>query len=436
MILLSKYEQRKIEVITKLLNKEITTNEACLLLSLSDRQIRRIKNEFNEKGVKGIPHKSRGKSTGKGIDDKTKQYIKALYINEFDGWNFSHFTETLSEEFNIHLSKSKVYSILTDAGIKSPQAKKKKGKIHPSRKRRECFGELIQVDASKHDWLLNGSYLHLHGGIDDATGLVMPCYFSKEETTKSYYIISKAMYERYGIPRELYSDNRGTFYVNNKKELTIEEELAGKRLPLTNFGSAMKDLKITTHSTSCPMAKGRIERLWRTFQDRLINEMKRQGIKSIEEANEFLPKFIENYNSKFALRPYSNKNAFRKLDDSYNLDYILSWRKEVSIHKNCYFCFQNKYYLILDDNNVKTFTTKQKIDVRKTLDGQVIAYFNNSFYETKIVRDIEAEVKQMVYESIKVKPTTTAHKPPSNHPWRNSKPIHHNQKLINAMNTN
>ena len=159
-------------------------------MSLSERQIYRKKKAYKELGVQSIPHKSRNKPTGKGYSNKLKDMIINLYLNEYNGWNFYHFNDMIEDFHNIKVSDTFIYNLLTSNGIESPNKYKQRKTSHPPRDRKEYAGELIQVDASKHKWFFSDdNYYHLHGAIDDSTGIVTGCYLTKEETIFGYQMV-------------------------------------------------------------------------------------------------------------------------------------------------------------------------------------------------------------------------------------------------------
>ncbi len=277
-ITLTMKEQRKNDIIIKLIDKQITISKTSQLLGLSERQIKRIKKNYLQDGIKSIIHKSKGKKTNRGYTDKFKTKILNLYKSKYLDWNFYHFNDTLEDYHNIKVSDTFIYNLLTTNGIESPHKYKSRKTSHPPRERKENAGELIQVDASKHKWFYgDDNYYHLNGGIDDSTGLVVSCFFTREETIFGYQMIMKQIIENYGIPECLYTDYR-TVFKSTKKELSLEEEIEGKEINNTKFANMLKHLGTDIISTMNPRAKGRIERLWRTFQDRLYKELKMKNI--------------------------------------------------------------------------------------------------------------------------------------------------------------
>ena len=202
-ITLTMKEQRINNIMVKLVSKEISMSDAIRLTGLSERQLYRKKKDYILNGIDSIPHKLRGKPNGKGYSEEFKNKIIKLYKDEYNGWNFYHFNDALEDYHKIKVSDSFIYNLLTSIGVESPHKYKTKNRTtHPPRERRENAGELIQVDASKHQWFYgDSSYYYLHGGIDDCTGKITSCFFQKEETTFGYQMILKLWYPRMSIYR-------------------------------------------------------------------------------------------------------------------------------------------------------------------------------------------------------------------------------------------
>lgn len=425
-ITLTMKEQRINDIMVKLISKEISINEAIRLTGLSERQLYRKKKAYLENGINSIPHKSRGKPSGKGYSKDFKDEILRLYNEEYYGWNFYHFNDALEDYHNIKVSDSFIYILLTSNGIESPHKYKVKNKsTHPPRERRENAGELIQVDASKHKWFYGDSnYYYLHGGIDDSTGKVTSCFFQNEETTFGYQMILKETIENYGIPECLYTDYR-TVFKSTKKELTLEEELEGKQIKNTRFANMLEHIGTDIISTMNPCAKGRIERLWRTFQDRLYNELKKKSIHTIEEANQYLKEvFIPKYNARFALPIDNTKNHFISLQKDFDYNTELAIWSEHKIYHNSYLKYNKQYHIILDNNQKVYIPTSKKVKVYKFLDGTEHILYNDKFYELRTVKEYQTQISEPVVVSLKLKEDinkSKAHKP-TNSPWSKGLP--------------
>ena len=429
-ITLNMKEQRINNILVKLLAHEINISDASRLTGLSERQIYRKKKAYLKDGIKSIPHKSRNRPTHRGYKEELKNKIINLYHNEYEGWNFYHFNDTLEDYHKIIVSDSFIYNLLTSNGIESPHKYKKHRKAHPPRERKEYAGELIQVDASKHQWFYgDDQYYYLHGGIDDSTGTVTSCFFAKEETIFGYQMIMKQTIQNYGIPECLYTDYR-TVFKSAKKELTLEEELQGKQIKNTRFANMLEHIGTDIISTINPRAKGRIERLWRTFQDRLYKELKKKHIHTIEEANQYLNDiFIPKYNARFALPIDNTKNHFICLDNDFDYNKQLAVWSEHKVFHNSYLKYNKTYHVILKNNEQVYLPTSESVKVYTFLDGTEHILFNETWYDLRTIKDFNTELKNTIKtaRSIANINTSKAHKP-INSPWRKGLPplVSHN----------
>ncbi|MBE3035499.1 MAG: transposase, partial [Candidatus Atribacteria bacterium] len=226
---MSKKEARKVTIIEEVLAGRFKNKQAAELLELSVRQVQRLKAEATTNGVMSILHKNRGRTPANALATELTEAICRIYQTELPGYNFCHTTDVLAEDKDIFVSVSTVSRYLKKNGIRSPKAKRRPKK-HRSRDAREREGEMAQMDASSFDWLGNGSYLHLHGAVDDASGRILALHFEKEETFEGYCELMFQMNQDGHLPREIYTDGRTVFVYNSKKKkvLTIEEELLGK----------------------------------------------------------------------------------------------------------------------------------------------------------------------------------------------------------------
>ncbi len=428
-IILTMKDQRINDIMVKLISGEIKTCDAMRLTGLSERQIYRKKKAYKEYGISSIPHKSRNIPTGRGFSNDFKSYIIKLYQSEYDGWNFYHFNDTLEDYYDIHVSDSFIYNLLTSNGIQSPNQYKKRKTSHPPRERKENAGELIQVDASKHKWFYgDDNYYYLHGGIDDSTGTVTSCFFADQETIFGYQMIMKQTIMNYGIPECLYTDYR-TVFQSSKKNLTLEEELNGKQIKNTRFANMLEHIGTDIISTINPRAKGRIERLWRTFQDRLYKELKKKSIHTIEEANQYLNDvFIPKYNARFALPIDNTKNHFICLDNDFDYNKELAVFSEHKVFHNSYLKYDNCYHVILKNNEKCYLPTSDKVKVYTFLDNTNHILFNNEWYDLKTINDFKIETKQVITSTLQHEINNSKEKHSNKSPWRKGLPplVSHN----------
>lgn len=342
---MSKKEARKVTIIEELLAGRLLNRQAADLLDLSIRQVQRLKSEAAAHGVMSILHKNRGCKPANALDPKISAAIINIYQTELPNYNFCHVTDVLAEDKGIFVSVSTVSRHLKANGIRSPKAKRRR-KRHRSRDAREREGEMVQMDASSFDWLGNGSYLHLHGAIDDATGRILALHFEKEETFEGYCELMFQMNQDGHLPKEIYTDGRTVFVYDSKKKkkLSIEEELAGKFERQPHFARALRELNIMLIIAKSAQAKGGIERLWETLQDRLTKDMQRKGISSIEQANQFLKQYISYYNRKFAVQAASPEQAYLPKHDIFELQLIFAKHKTRKLDSGLSFSYDGQKY--------------------------------------------------------------------------------------------
>ena len=309
-------------VIKKAISGKLKTGQAAAKLGISKQYVNRLKKAYSEKGPSCFAHGNKGKTKPWRTDPETESAVIGLYEGKYAGFNFRHFVEKLNEDERMRATYRNVHRILTSAGFRSPKrhkARKEKAK-HPSRPRRQCFGELLQIDASIHNWF--GEALPkatLHGAIDDATGTVMGLWFEKEETLKGYYEMMWQILNKYGIPEAFYGDNRTIFEFRklSEKSQTVDRDVH------VNFRRMCRQLGIELITTSVSQAKGRIERLWGTLQSRLISELRLRGITAIEAANSYLPEFMADYNRRFAVKPDMESSLFAPAPSPKEIDFYL-----------------------------------------------------------------------------------------------------------------
>jgi transposase len=380
---MSKQEARKVTIIEELLAGRFTNNQAAELLGFSVRQVQRMKAAASANGVTSILHKNRGRRPVNTLDPEVAEAIYRIYQEELPGYNFCHTADVLAEDKDIFVSVSTVSRYLRANGIRSPKAKHRPKK-HRSRDAREREGEMIQMDASSFDWLSNGAYLHLHGAVDDATGRILALHFEKEETFEGYCELMFQMNHDGHLPREIYTDGRTVFVYDSKKKvgLTVAEELAGKQEKQPHFARAIRELKILLIIAKSAQAKGGIERLWETLQDRLPKDMKRKDITSVEQANEFLKVYIPYYNRKFAVQAANPEKAYLPNQDMVELQLIFAKHETRKLDSGLAFSFQGQKYRLpmsVDNKTVPasphdtlTVASSERIGIQVLFKGLVI----------------------------------------------------------------
>jgi len=326
---LNQKEWQRYQVITLLLEGRCNTQEAATTIGISERQTIRLKKKVQNQGVKGVIHGNQRRNTGRGLSEEVKDQISALAQHKYRGFNDTHLWEKLTEVEGFLLSRETLRKILREKSL--PPARKRRPPKHRRRRPpRPQEGMLIQVDGSPHDWLEGrGHWLCLVGAIDDATGRVLWARFFPAETSEAYMHLIRGIITRYGIPLAFYSDRHSIFYVT-RKEWTLEEELAGRQQP-TQVGQVLERLGIELILANSPQAKGRVERLWNTFQDRLVSELRLAGVETLEEANRVLERFLEDYNRRFCHPALEPQSAFRKVPRGLDIDRAISFTYQATV---------------------------------------------------------------------------------------------------------
>jgi transposase len=323
MVTMSQKEFQRVKVIENAAGGRLSEREASRLLHLSERQVQRLKRRYQPNSTEWVQHGNRGRSMPWAISAPQKQLILTLARGKYRGFNDSHLTEKLRAEEDLSVGRETVRRILRAAKLASPQ-KRRPRKYRSRRPPRPRFGMMALTDASRHDWLEGrGPVLTLMGLQDDATGQILAAHFQLEaENTVGYLRALHAMILVHGVPLSLYHD-RHSIFQRNDSHWTLAEQLAGKQAP-TQLGQALEQLGIQQIPAYSPQAKGRIERAWRTCQDRLVSELRLAQATSIEQANTVLACFCADYNLRFARPPAEAACDFRRLPARFDLARCLS----------------------------------------------------------------------------------------------------------------
>jgi len=409
---LTRAELKKVLVVEKILDGQMTNAEGAEVLGMSVRQVIRLKKKYvTEGGAQALAHRNRGRKPKHALLEETKQQVVNLYNTKYYGSNNCHFAELLEERESLQLSTSSIRRILLEKSIKQVKQRRRR-KAHQPRQRKPQAGMLWQIDATPYAWLEDRAPVFtLHAAIDDATGTVVGAVFRPTECREGYTLVMMQGIRKYGVPLGLYSDRHTIFRSPNEK-LTVEQELAGETKPLSNFGKAMAELRIEHIKAITPQAKGRVERLWRTFQDRLVIELRLLGVKTIEEANAALPELLEKHNRKFAVQPKDAESAYIPLDPAMNLNHVFTIREYRKLGPGNTLSYKGTVYTLAKPANLR-LGTKELVEVRETLDGEVLLWYQG---EALVLKATE-KPKRMATPT---KKASSAHprKPAASHPWR------------------
>lgn len=420
LLTMSDREITRLEAMQKIKGKQLTQKEAARILGMSIRQIKRLYRAYKEQGARGLVSQRRGKPGNHHLDRETRQKVIDLLYEHYRGFGPTLAHEKLKEKHKLRISRESVRGIMLAEGLWKAKRAKKPNE-HQMRERRACVGELVQIDGSDHDWFEGrGPRCTLLVFIDDASGELGELWFVAEESFYAYCVAGRHYLERYGKPVAFYSDKHGIFRVN-------QEQKVGLGSGMTQFGRAMQELDIQIICANSPQAKGRVERANQTLQDRLVKELRLQGISEMDQANAFLPAFREDFNQRFAVQPRSAHDAHRPLLKSENLDLILTRQKTGTLSKNLTVQFNKVIYQIQSDRPDYALRNAQ-VTVCENVQGEVtILYKNKPLLYTIYHKPIrQAEVADTKTLDHQIKSPTP---PASDHPWRrygrhlNNKPI-------------
>src|SRR5512138_1223578 len=308
---MSHRQWRRLDVVARVERGEFTVAEAAQALGLSRRQLQRLRKKIRAHGSKGVLHGNSGRAPLHKTPDSVRERIVELARGKYVGFNDQHFTEKLIADEGLPVSRQTVRRILRQAGIGSPRSRR--APQHRTRRdRRSQAGQMILWDGSRHDWLEGrGPRLCLTGAIDDATGELLPgAHFVEQECSLGYLRVLQEIVREKGVPLSAYMDRHGTLK-RNDRNWTHEEQLAGRQQP-TQVRRALDDLGIQVIYALSPQAKGRVERLWGTLQDRLVSELRLAKASTIEQANEVLAAYTPEHNRRFAIEPEDAGRAWRR----------------------------------------------------------------------------------------------------------------------------
>jgi len=399
-------ELKRLHVIRKVLEKVIKRVEAAKILSLSYRQIQRCVQRVKVEGDRGIVHKSRGRVSNRRLGDGVRERVIKLYRKGYKGFGPTLASEKLLEREGVQVSDETLRQWLLESGDWK-RVRKKRGH-REWRERKEHFGEMVQMDGSHHDWFEGwGPKCVLMGYIDDATGQAYGRFYGYEGTMPAMDSFGRYI-QRRGIPLSVYVDKHTTY--KSPAKPTMEEELAGME-PLSEFERALGELGVEVIHAHSAQAKGRIERLFGTLQDRLVKEMRLRGIQSLAEANGFLGEYWPIYNRKFAVRARGEGDLHRSLPKGLKVDNILCVKATRALRNDFTVAYNRKLYQIEDPIRAA------QVKVHERVDGSIVI----------LAKDRSLRYREILTRPVKEKkqPVRTGPRkttiPPRDHYWRNFK---------------
>ena len=439
---LSLKEEEKYKIIKKLVETNGNKKRARVKLGLkSIRQVNRLIAGYKKYGKEFFVHGNRGRKPKHTLTEELKDEIETLYTSKYFDCTYTQFTEYLAERENIVLSIPEVGQILRAKGILSPRARKitkknlKKKLIaqkekaksqkeiakiqssivaiedaYPRQPRCIYFGEEVQTDACIHLWFGNFKTA-LHAAIDDSTGQVLATYFDNQETLNGYYNVYYQILVKYGIP-SLFKTDKRTVFEYNKKGITLDEDNT-----FTQFAYACHQLGTSIECSSVPEFKPRIERLFETFQLRLIPELRLANITTIEEANHFLPSFLDKYNSKFALYIDNTKSVFEKQPSEQKINLTLAVLSRRIVDTGHSICFKKKHYRTVNSVGTPIYFGKgSKVMIIEAFDKKLYATVEDSIFALEEIPEVQAYSEN--FDTILPTEKKKIYIPKMIHPWK------------------
>jgi len=408
-ITMSMEEIKRLQIVNKVLDKRIKQKDAAQILGLSERQIRRLVRSRKRKGERGLIHGLRGKESKRKISSEKKDLIIDKCAEFYKDFGPTLAQEKLEERDKIRISRESLRQILLEAGLW--EISRKSEKHRQWRERKLYFGEMAQSDGSRHKWFEErGPEASLMAFIDDAKSEVYGEFHEYEGTIPALKTF-KGYIKKNGIPISVYVDKHSTY--KSQHEATIEEQLLGK-VAKSQYGRALEEIGVKVIYANSAQAKGRVERLFKTFQDRVIKEMRLEGISSIEEGNRFLKEYLPKFNRRFSVEPARKENIHRKVTSWKEINRALTIKTERFVRND---------YTILHDKQLYQLKTSLSLKGKKVMAIDLLNGKLQIEYQDKriVFSKIESRPQKI---SMAVKPvdrimTRRRYVPSINHPWRN-----------------
>jgi transposase len=362
-ITMSNQELSRLQIIHDVLNKRLKQKDAAQILGISTRQIQRLISAYEENGPDGLVSAKRGKPSNRQYPEQYREYAMYLIKQHYADFGPTLAAEKLAELHDLHFSAGTIRQWMIQNSLWHTRKDKEKPP-HQPRYRRECFGELVQIDGSQHAWFEDrGPKCTLLVYVDDATSRLVELRFVKSESTFDYFISTRRYLERYGKPVAFYSDKHSVFRVNKAGAIHGNG--------MTQFGRALHELNIDIICANSPQAKGRVERMNKTLQDRLVKELRLRNISDIDTANRFTDEFMMHFNAKFAKVPANEKDLHRPIyENTEEMDDIFAWREDRTVSNSLTVQYDRVMYL-LEPNDVTLDLKRKKITILDYADGTI-----------------------------------------------------------------
>jgi len=414
-ISMSQKDLNRYDIIKRAIRRDITVKKAGELLNLSKRQIYRLKDKVKKEGTKGLIHGNRGKRSNRRLPDKERERIIHLLHNRYSDFQPTHTAEKLETLHGIKRDPKTIRQIMITEGLWKPK-KQRRAEYRCQRPRKEHYGEMLQFDGSYHHWLEDRggtAEICLLAAIDDATGIVTTAKLVSDEGTLPVFGFWQDYFLTHGKPKSIYLDKLRTYYNNLLPER--DEEI------LTQFQRAMRELAIESIVAHSPQAKGRIENLFKTFQNRLPKELRLRNISDIDTANQFIQEeFLSWFNAKYSVEPKKKANLHRKptRQEKQQLPAILSRQSERTVQNDFTIRFNNTWYQ-LNKEQPATVRPKEIVLLEERIDGSLHIRLRGKYLNYQILpAKPEKQQKQPWIIAASQKPARKSYKPAKDHPWR------------------
>jgi Winged helix-turn helix len=363
---MSKQEFSRLDVLLRVQSGRLRVADACALMGLHRRQVFRLLRGLKQDGAPSLLSRRRGQPSNHRLPTEVRALALSIVSERYADFGPTFAAEKLAENHGCSVSHETLRSWMIADGLWVDR-RHRLASPHQPRRRRDCLGELVQIDGSEHAWFeTRGEICTLLAFVDDATSRLMQLQFVASESAFDYFRATRAYLEAHGKPVAFYSDKHGIFRVNAK------DAVGGDRI--TQFGRALMDLNIDIICANSPQAKGRIERAFGTLQDRMVKELRLAGISTVAAANAWLPGFIADYNARFGRQPANAKDLHRPLTAADNLDEILTWREVRTVTNNLTLHY-DRMMLLLNPTPFARGLARKKVDVVNYPDGRFAVQF-------------------------------------------------------------
>jgi hypothetical protein len=387
---MSKQEFSRLDVLLRIQSGRLRVADACALMGLRRRQVFRLLRGLQRDGATSLLSKRRGKPSNHRLPAEVRTLALSIVRERYVDFGPTFAAEKLAELHGCSVSRETLRGWMIEDGLWIDR-RHRLASPHQPRRRRDCLGELVQIDGSEHAWFeTRGEPCTLLAFVDDATSRLMQMRFVASESAFDYFRATRAYLEAHGKPVAFYSDKHGIFRVNAK------DAIGGDRI--TQFGRVLSELNIDIICANSPQAKGRVERAFATLQDRLVKELRLAGLSTVAAANAWLPGFITGYNVRFGRQPANAKDVHRSLTATDNLDEILTWREVRTVTTNL-FLHYDRMMLLLEPTPFARGLARKKVDVVNYPDGRFTVQFEGTPLPFRVFDKIQTVASGAIVEN-------------------------------------